>query len=510
MNTRSRTSPSGARPGYFTLENVQAIAVARPPPAGPRSRSRRGDVRIAARGIGEGHDGRGRIRRTPASCPPRPGSAARTSVATCGAVPASTTPSAASLPAIRQRDVPPRWAPARRRSRGVPTRAAPGGGGAARARARSSIPSARVTKRLQRVPLAPVASSGRAARRIPRIKLRWSALERQEPRHRRRQRQAIRIRRVDPSDQGLGHALERLAPEPPPDEAPEALVAVRPPARQDQIHPEPELPRSRRRGATGATGPTRVGAGGRNPSGKGVQPASQHTTYVRRKRSSVRRSRGPRPRRSAKQSAQGFSEMKESRPGLEQEPVGPLGPDDSAQPTGRLEEDEVERPRRRPAPARRADARPPARQSPPPTTTTRSGVTPPSRRPARGGAPGRSGTRGHRRPIRLDVAAGPGIGRSSGLVSEALDRALEVRLDVRRAHLPPRGAWRRTGRRTTPAVSLCVRGALDLDHEPPGVRRTVRRVRRERRDEQHLPFPDDAVPAAPCSRYSSVMSPLSM
>src|SRR5262245_15304410 len=56
-----------------------------------------------------------------------------------------------------------------------------------------------------------------------------------------------------------------------------------------------------------------------NPSGSG-RSRPPRTTYVCRKRSSVRQSRGPRPMRSARASAQGFSEMNESAPASRRKP----------------------------------------------------------------------------------------------------------------------------------------------------------------------------------------------
>ena len=67
------------------------------------------------------------------------------------------------------------------------------------------------------------------------------ALEREEARHGRGEGQTLRIGRVDPADERLGDALERLASEPTPHEAPKALVPGAGATWQNQVESEPKL-----------------------------------------------------------------------------------------------------------------------------------------------------------------------------------------------------------------------------------------------------------------------------
>ena len=70
------------------------------------------------------------------------------------------------------------------------------------------------------------------------------ALELEKARHGRGQREHVGIGGVDPGHQRLGHALERLAAEPPGHESAEALVGIAA-AGQHEIHGHPELARPR-------------------------------------------------------------------------------------------------------------------------------------------------------------------------------------------------------------------------------------------------------------------------
>src|SRR5262245_27658393 len=125
-----------------------------------------------------------------------------------------------------------------------PSRMAPAGSREARARVSSSIPSANVTKRDQRAPLAPFASSrARPPAPPPRPpqpedETPLAALDLEEARHGGGQRKHVRIGSIDAGNQRLRHPLERFAPQPARDESAQALVRITP-ARQHKVHGHP-------------------------------------------------------------------------------------------------------------------------------------------------------------------------------------------------------------------------------------------------------------------------------
>ena len=155
-------------------------------------------------------------------------------------------------------------------------------------------------------------------------------------------RQAVGVRRVDPADQGLRDPLERLAAEPAPDEAAEALVPGGTAARQDQVEPQPELPAP----GEDARRQHRPRAGRRQeeePLRQRVEPSPAHD--VGAPKAIVRPPEpGAEPDPLRERQRPRLLGDEGVRAGLEQEAVDALGADRPAQPVGRLEEDEVERP----------------------------------------------------------------------------------------------------------------------------------------------------------------------
>ena len=326
-----------------------------------------------------------------------------------GAGPARTTPSAASRPPSASSTRHPSGVGATAAT-GVPVRTAPGGRRAASAVTSSSMP---LGQRHEEAP-AGAARPRRlpGARRPPEPEDQAAVLllEGEEPRHGRREGQAVRVRRVDPPDEWLRHPLERLPPEPPPHEAPEALVPARAPARQDHVQPESELP-APGEDARSQDRPDASGGQEQKPLGQRLEPAPAHD--VRAAKAIVRPAE-PRPEADALREREGPRLLGDEgvRAGLEQEPVRPLGPDGAAQAAGRFEEDEVERTRRLPGeldqPVRGrepGDAAPDhddpeRRHAPPPRRSIRDARGPEPDPAGRGRTDGMSEARGSRRTAR--------------------------------------------------------------------------------------------------------------
>ena len=122
----------------------------------------------------------------------------------------------------------------------------------------SSMPSLKVTKR----PSAPRSSRAGGApcgwpARAPGRSI-ARARSRLESRHGRREREIVRVRRVDAGDQRLRDALERLAAEPAPHEGARALVVVQPRGRT-RSRAMRSLPRQEK-SPDATNGPSLVGA----------------------------------------------------------------------------------------------------------------------------------------------------------------------------------------------------------------------------------------------------------
>src|SRR3989442_1997389 len=93
------------------------------------------------------------------------------------------------------------------------------------------------------------------------------------------------------------------------------------------------------------------------------------------------------------------------------------------------------------------------------------------------------------RPVRLDVAA-PAAGSQLLAPVEALDRGLQILLDVADVHGDL--VQSRVAALAEPDEGLCLGElALDLDDETPGVGRAVRRVRRQGGHQEHAALADD-------------------
>ena len=218
----------------------------------------------------------------------------------------------------------------------------PGGSRLASARISSSIPSAKVTNSDQRAPLEPAACGGRAAGRAPHGEdhAALALLQLEEPRHGGGQRQVIRVGGVDPGDQRLGDALERLVAEAAPDERAQTLVGI-PAARQDEIERHPELarPREERRGEEGPEARRRQEL---KAVGQRVQPSPEHdegaTEPVVGPHQPVLDAEPP-----AERQRPGLLGQEGIGAALDEESVVALGPDRAAEAIGGLEEHEIDR-----------------------------------------------------------------------------------------------------------------------------------------------------------------------
>ena len=167
------------------------------------------------------------------------------------------------------------------------------------------------------------------------------SLEREEARHGRRERQPVRIGRIDPAHQRLGDPLEGFLPQPAPDEAPETLVPVGAPPRQGQVEAEPELPppgedarRQHRPRAGRGQEEEPVGQRPEPPAAHDVGPPESVVRPPEPGTETDALGEGERP---------GLLGDERVRPGLEEKAVGALGPDRPAQPRRRLQEDDLDR-----------------------------------------------------------------------------------------------------------------------------------------------------------------------
>ena len=182
------------------------------------------------------------------------------------------------------------------------------------------MPSSTLTNRLQRAPL--VARLRRPARwpmrgaccrpHRPDHAARL-AFHLQETRHGCRQAEVVRVRRVDPADQRLGHALQGLAAESARDERAQALVCPLRPARQYQIQGHAQLARPGEQ-ARRHQRPELRRRQQQEPIRQGMQPAVVHHVRAAVLVVGVCIRRRVKPMRSQSCSAHGFSEMNESGP----------------------------------------------------------------------------------------------------------------------------------------------------------------------------------------------------
>src|SRR5206468_2599018 len=167
-----------------------------------------------------------------------------------------------------------------------------------------------------------------------------ASLELDEAGHGGAQRQPLGVAGVDAAEERLGHALERLAAEPPADEGRDALVGVVRAARQPEVEEHAQLaaPREERRG------------GDRPGVGRGEEhEALRHRDQLAAAhdvRAPVAGPRADQPVAEAEPLAEG------ERPGLlrdegvgaalDQEAVGPLARDRAAEPILRLEQQDLD------------------------------------------------------------------------------------------------------------------------------------------------------------------------